>query len=108
MKFVNIINSINNLDLNQLVECNYIYTPIICNILKSCTSYCINYFIKEFIYDYEVKLLKKLPLLDTNLCFKYFFCEIENPKYNFCIDNFLNENFYSKQEFHILEQIVRK
>lgn len=101
-KFFNIVSAISRLDIDAFMECSYIDSPVICNVLRQPnTSHYYLYFVPEEVEIDYFKIIKQNidELKQGN--YEYFF---EFGNFNF--DAFFNENFYSKQDFYILERVV--
>lgn len=101
-KFFNLNSAISRLDLDAFIECNCIDTPILCSILKQpLSSLYFFYFITEEIDKDYFNVIKQNINELKSANYEYF---LEFGNYNF--DAFNNDNFYSKQDFYLLERIV--
>ncbi len=84
------------------MECNYVDTSLICNIFRKPQNelYFFFFLLEEIEKDYFNVIRQNIN--ELKLCkFEYFF---EYANFNF--ESFFNENFYSKQDFYLLERIV--
>lgn len=101
-RYCNIISAINNLNIDSFMECSWIDTPIISNILHQPDNcFVFLHVIPDNIDDNAFKRVSANINETRHSCFHYFF---DNGNLNY--ENFINENFYSKQEFYLLERIV--
>lgn len=103
-RFVNFIESLNNLDLDQLYEGENIDTPLLCSIAKQSSVYNYHFFLKKYSLKSEFSRVSKLLTSAKTYNYQYFFCELERN--NKLSETFINENAYSKKDFEMLEQIV--
>ena len=101
-KFFNLISSISQLNIDLFLENNFIDSPIHCNTLKQpFSSFFTFYFLPEEISFSDYKIFEENIVCFKKANFEYFF-----DYGNFNYEQFQNENFYSKQEFYLLERIV--
>ena len=101
-RFNQILSSIALCKQLDFSNCNFIDTPLICGILKNQnTSFFYFYFTNENITIEEFYDIQKL-IYTAKVC-KY---EIFFEKIKINMENFFDENFYGKEEYHIIEFMV--
>lgn len=104
VQFSNIVDAFSNLDMVKLTSLNSIETSLISNVIRNSNASIFHFFVREQISDIEKAMLLKIFQQLKEYNYRLFFSELERVGYN--IDEFLQENLYSNEEFTILEQIV--
>ena len=84
------------------MECNFIDTALICDFFKQPQNELYFFFFLSEVVELDYFNVIKQNIGEIKICkFDYFF---EYANFNF--EGFFSENFYSKQDFYLLERIV--
>lgn len=102
-KFYSLVCAINNLNADYFYEYQSVDAALIYNVLKNSSAFSYHVFLEDKQNYNTLDTIYYIASRSKIMNFDLFIIELET----YCnIDSFLNENFYSKQDFYILEQIV--